>query len=320
MKIAALACVAIFAVGVLVFGLSTGFGFGDLFDKLEESAAAAEVPYNYTEEAEYLRKIKIDWVSGPVTLALYDGDVIRVTETAHRELRENEKLELDLSGGELSVKWSGELFHFSIMPEQSKSLEVQIPRALADSLSSISVHSVSGDIHTEGFAAEEVGFHTTSGNIDVKGVRAETLELSSTSGDITGVNLTGSEKLRAGNTSGETVLTALTAGELELSTTSGEVEAEATAEEIRCQSVSGDIELTMQKWAQDAEISTVSGKVNITAPEAADGFICKFSSVSGDFNCGFEAQKAGDTYTYGGGAAELKISTTSGNASLSKAA
>ena len=316
LKIVALACVAVFAVGVLAFGLMTGFGFGDLIAGTAEGMTPYEIPYEYTEEAEYLREIKIDWVSGPVTLSLYDGDVIRITETARRELQENEKLEFDLSGGELSVKWDSALFHFSVMADQSKSLEVWIPEALADSLSKVSVRSVSGDIRTENFAAKDVSFGTTSGGMEIRGIRAETMELSSTSGDITGENLTASEKLRAGNTSGETVLTVLTAGELELNTTSGEILAEGVADALSCRSVSGNVALTMRKWAESAEISTVSGKVEFTAPEAEDGFTCDFSSVSGDLTCGFEAQKSGDTYTYGAGAAKLKISTTSGDVLL----
>ena len=316
LKIVALACVAVFAVGVLAFGLATGFGFGDIVAGNAEGMTPYEVPYDYMEETEYLREIKIDWVSGPVTLTLYDDHVIRVRETARRELKENEKLELDLSGGELSVKWDSALLHFSVMADQSKSLEVWIPRELADSLSKVSVRSVSGDIRTENFAADEAAFHTTSGGIEVNGIRAETLELSSTSGEITGENLEATDKLRASNTSGGTTLTALTAGELELNTTSGEMEAAGVAEQLSCRSVSGGVKLTMEKWAQRAEISTVSGSVTLSAPETADGFTCAFDSVSGDLTSVFAVQESDDTYTYGSGAAKLKISTTSGDVSL----
>lgn len=318
LTIIALACVAVFAIGVLAFGLATGFGFGDFFDTID--TGVYETPYTYTEEAEYLREISVSWSSGPVSLSFYDGDVIRVTETAKHALKEEEKLLLELSGGELSIRWSSEWLHLDFMRDTSKKLEVQIPRQFANTLDSVSIETASANIEVENLAAAEASFHTISGNLELKNIRAEELKVSSTSGDILGESLTGSEKLRAESVSGKITLTALTADALELDTTSGEIHIEGAAAELYCDSVSGDIALAMQKWAEEAEISSVSGKVAVTAPETADGFTCEFSSVSGDFHCGFAAQKEKDIYVVGAGKAEMKISTTSGDVRLEPAA
>ena len=87
LKITALSCIAVFALGVLIFGLVTGFGIEDvraLFEKPAESGY--DTPYTYTEDLDYLDELVIDWPGGPVTLSLYDGDVVTVTETARRAL------------------------------------------------------------------------------------------------------------------------------------------------------------------------------------------------------------------------------------------
>lgn len=82
LKIAALSCVAVFAIGVLAFGLATGFGIRDLlgFWRDTEQNGSYDTPYTYTESLEYLDELAIDWAAGPVTLSLYDGDDVTVTE------------------------------------------------------------------------------------------------------------------------------------------------------------------------------------------------------------------------------------------------
>ena len=105
LKITALSCVAVFALGVLIFGLVTGFGVEDvraLFEKPAESGY--DTPYTYTEDLDYLDELVIDWPGGPVTLSLYDGDVVTVTETARRALEEEEKLALEIDGGTLRFR------------------------------------------------------------------------------------------------------------------------------------------------------------------------------------------------------------------------
>ena len=108
LKITALSCIAVFALGVLIFGLVTGFGIEDvraLFEKPAESGY--DTPYTYTEDLDYLDELVIDWPGGPVTLSLYDGDVVTVTETARRALEEEEKLALEIVDTFLDTPFEG---------------------------------------------------------------------------------------------------------------------------------------------------------------------------------------------------------------------
>lgn len=318
LKIAALSCVAVFAIGVLAFGLATGFGIRDLlgFWRDTEQSGSYDTPYTYTESLEYLDELVIDWAAGPVTLSLYDGDAVTVTETAQRALKEDEKLSLEIDGGKLTVRWNGAWLHFGVSGGDAKRLEVQVPRALAGDLSKISVYTASGTLQTADFAAREISLQTVSGDIEVSGLSAGQLALNSTSGTIRGEGLVGTERLEAGNVSGETALAGVQAGELKISSTSGAVEAEGTADSVDCSSVSGAVSLTMQAWAEETVLSTVSGGVTLRGPETETGFTCRYSTVSGKMTCGFSAKQDGDDYIFGKGEAAVSISTTSGDAEL----
>ena len=222
LKITALSCIAVFALGVLIFGLVTGFGIEDvraLFEKPAESGY--DTPYTYTEDLDYLDELVIDWPGGPVTLSLYDGDVVTVTETARRALEEEEKLALEIDGGTLSIRWNGAWLQAGISDDEAKRLEVQVPQTLAEDLSAVSIRTSSGDVSAAGFAAREISLETVSGDIDAAALRAGRLTLNSTSGEIRGENLEGTENVTAGNVSGETALTGVQAGTLALSSTSG---------------------------------------------------------------------------------------------------
>ena len=258
----------------------------------------------------------IDWPGGPVTLSLYDGDVVTVTETARRALEEEEKLALEIDGGTLSIRWNSAWLQAGISDDEAKRLEVQVPQTLAEDLSAVSIRTSSGDVSASGFAAREISLETVSGDIDAAALRAGRLTLNSTSGEIRGENLEGTENVTAGNVSGETALTGVQAGTLALSSTSGAVAADGTAETLTCRSVSGAASLTLRSWPAEAEISTVSGGVAVRGPADESGFACAVSTVSGETDCGFDAAEDGGTYTLGAGEAALRISTTSGNVEL----
>ncbi|MBO5252435.1 MAG: DUF4097 family beta strand repeat protein [Clostridia bacterium] len=314
LRIVSVVCVLIFAVAVLSYGFSTKFGIPDLFKKPADSAR--ETPYVYEEEVKTLREIEVDWVSGPVTLKYYDGELIRITETAKKEISEDEKLYLEVSGGTVSVRWNSKLLQLGVSREEAKQLELLIPERFSETLEAVSITTVSGDIGIDGLMAEEASFGSTSGEMHLSNITAERFETETVSGGIFCRNVTGSEHFSASSTSGDMELSAVSGGEVELDTTSGETVLDGTAAQLSCTSVSGDVKLDLHAWPVETEIASVSGGVEIFAPDAEDGFLCSFSSVSGDFNCGFEAQKSGDRYLRGAGKNVLTVDTTSGDFSL----
>ncbi|MGI5469464.1 DUF4097 family beta strand repeat-containing protein [Streptomyces sp. CA-132043] len=63
-------------------------------------------------------------------------------------------------------------------------------------------------------------------------------------------------------------------------TTSGDIEVGRVSERVTARSVSGDVGLRLYS-GQDADLNTTSGDVNVTATDAASGFL-RAHSVSGD--------------------------------------
>lgn len=310
LKLVALGCVAVFAIGILIFGLVTGFGIGDLIDM--EKDKKYDTPYTYTEQLDYLDALVVEWANGPVEVSVYDGDDVTVTETAQDTLKEAEKLEIVINGGTLTVRWDSTWMPLQIMEENWKALKVQLPRALVEDLTRISVRNDAGDVSVQALTAREIQMETTSGNLEATDLNAGEMTLTAVSGAVHGTGLTGSERLDIRNVSGETVLSGVKAGALSLSTTSGKVEAEGRADTVSCKSVSGAVTLSLQKLAEKTEISSVSGSVTLRAPEAQEGFAATLKTVSGHITCGFKSTQDGDVWTAGDGKASVRITTTSG--------
>lgn len=318
LRIAAFAAVAIAALSVLIYGLATGFGFGD-FARTIDNGVYSAVPYTYEEETDTLHGLEIHWESGPVNVRIYDGDTIRVTETGREALSTEERLTMEMSGGALVIRWNGSFWSFATLRSAPKRLEVEIPQALAGNLDTVRIQSASGKIEMASFSMSTGVFETASGDIALSGITADTLEIKTASGTIEGGTLTAETSIFAESVSGEIELKQLKAPKLSLDTTSGAVSAAVTADKITCSSVSGNVALETAAWAKSCKVSTVSGAVRITAPEANEGFTCAFSTVSGGFDSAFDTAKSGKNYVNGSGGAKLEISTTSGNARIEKA-
>lgn len=314
LRIVAVVCVAVFSAAVLSYGFSVGFGIPDLFKKSDDTVR--EMPYIYEEEVKTLREIEVDWANGPITLKFYDGDLIRITETAKKEIGEDEKLYLEVSGGKLSVRWNSSRLQLGLSREDAKQLELLIPESFFETLESVQIKSVSGDIGIDGLSAEEASFEAVSGELHLSNITAEALRAETVSGDIFCRTVTALEEISVTSNSGNIELAGMTGGKAELDNTSGETAVEGTANILECVSVSGNIKLDMQSWPVETILENVSGDTEFFAPGTEEGFICGVSTVSGDFDCGFETQKNGKLYQYGTGVNSIEITSTSGNIAL----
>ena len=314
LRIAAVFCVAAFAVGVLSYGFSTRFGIPELLKKSDDTVR--EMPYVYEEEVKTLRGIEVDWANGPVTLKFYDGDKLQITETAKKEIGEDEKLYLEVSGGTLSVKWNSSRLQLGISKEDAKQLEVLIPETFYETLETVQINTVSGDIGIDGLLAEEAEFESTSGELHLSNVTAENFRAKTVSGDIFCRTVNISEEAFVSSNSGNIEVSGMTGGKAELDNTSGETVLEGTLSVLECVSVSGDIKLDMHAWPVETTLENVSGEIEFYVPDSEDGFVCSVSTVSGEFDCGFKTQRNGKLYQYGKGKNTMEIHSTSGNIEL----
>ena len=314
LRIAALGCVLVFVVGVLIYGIKTDFGFLDLSREPDDGVYA--VSQTYEEEVKSLRQIHVDWVNGPVTLQFYAGDVIRITESAKAELHEDEKLYLELSGGELSVRWNSALLQWNTWRKAPKQLEILIPQAFYQTLEDVRIETVAGNVEIEGLTAADASFTSALGELHLKDVTAERFTAKTVSGNLLCQNITGTEELQARSNSGNITLAGITAGAAVLDTTSGDVTLSGSMTAVECETVSGDVQMDFAAWPEKTDLRAVSGSTEILAPAAEAGFVCRFTSVSGTLQSDFAMKQSGDTYTCGAGTYSVRLDTTSGDAAL----
>ncbi len=314
-RIAALLCIAVFAVGILLYGLSTGFGISDFLHFGIQGEL--NVTETYTEELEELEELEISWLAGPVTVGFYNGAVVQLVETAQRPLHEDERLVTDVSGSTLEIAWDDSLLRIPFGHSEAKSLEVRIPRAFYGTLGSVTVSTTSGDISLDGFSLKALSLSTASGKITAMNVAADEMKLSTVSGDILAENAGGLTAMTVSTTSGAVSLSGCDAGELSLSSTSGDLSFGGSAKSVVSSAISAKTSLSFTALPEKAELGSVSGDVVLASANVPSALRLEFVSVSGKLDTALAVQKSGDLYTLGSGGPEMKVTTTSGNFRLS---
>lgn len=275
----------------------------------------------------------VDWTSGEVHIEYHDGTGVTVSETANRELSEDDKLRWWLDGDTLRIRFAKPGFRISV--NLDKKLTVSLPRDTV--LRSADIGTTSGDILIPDLAADDVRLTSTSGNIDAvtttpklyarstsgdvkvrQGSDITTVDLGSTSGSISCILGGSVKKLEANSTSGSVSLNvAGTAEEIKAGSTSGSVYPDlASVNKAEFGSTSGSFSGSVRAF-KELKIHTTSGKVNVKLP-TEPGFTCKVDSASGDLTTALSLTKDGNTYTCGDGSAKCSIDTTSGDITLSK--
>lgn len=262
------------------------------------SGQDAEVGDGYAIDGEYavspenIQKIEVDWVSGGVRVEAWDGAEIAFSEASRAALNDDTRLFYETGGGTLSIRYAkGRVRDL----KGGKLLVIQVPRALAESLTKLAIGATSADVDLYGVSAGTLEINTTSGDVSVPDGTFSNAELSTTSG----------EMILAGD-----------AEKVEMFSTSGTLSLSGDAEKVELFSTSGDMNLTGGGALRKAEVSTVSGEMLVTLPED-QGFTLQWDTISGDLDTGSRAVTLnGEEYTYGDGAVDLLFSSVSGGLRL----
>lgn len=169
----------------------------------------------------------------------------------------------------------------------------------ADTFRSIELDTASAAAYAENLICESFAADTASGNLKLVNISAEKLRFSSSSGKLDGDGIF--QDIKANSTSGELRLTlSEEALRCACSTTSGKIHVSGSFREFSAESTSGDIDA--QIHAEQADFDTISGKLTISG---AIGDL-EAESVSGQVE-----------FTASGNAPQtLDISTTSGAVAL----
>lgn len=276
-----------------------------------------------------------------VTFYEAPGDTIIVREYLNYTPSDKELSSVRTNGSSLVVESPRTSFFSSAFFHPDGYAEIYLPAALCESLSSLHVQTVSGEMCSEipFTLSNDFSASSVSGDIRLTSVSAESIRLSSVSGGISAKLLSGEsdvsttsgdirinsveKKVDISTVSGDARIHLLNAPFC-FNTTSGSISVESGAGSGKANSVSGDIKLLLDELNGSLSLHTTSGGIDLSLPETAS-FALSFSSTSGRCNTFFD-----DTLSYNkkgtqakgqyGGSSDnkLTVSTTSGDLRITR--
>jgi len=257
----ALIGLAIWFITGSVFGVGWGgnrFPFFNIGGR-ESLSGPFEVAGSQSVSTAGLTSINIDWVAGHVTVLPYDGNEIMVTESAQRQLRDNERFAVSTSGDTLVIR-------FTERPQRrmpAKQLEVLVPRELGENMTLLKIDTVSGGVSANEIGAERLSVESVSGSVNISGDFARA-DFSSVSGALIFNN-------------------AAPRSRVDVDSTSGAINLTGNFDNVDVNNVSGSIAITSSVVPGTLSVNTVSGSTTVTIPN--EGTITvSHSSVSGRFS------------------------------------
>ncbi|MDD4311284.1 MAG: DUF4097 family beta strand repeat-containing protein [Eubacteriales bacterium] len=254
-------------------------------------------------DATNIKKIKIDWVAGSVNLRVGTGNEIVFSESSYRNLTDKQKMRYSISdSGVLEIHFRADLDNIfnwfrldANMPE--KTLTVDVPASLMAQLEKLEIETVSSNIDLSGVYGTKTDLSTVSGAIHCADISTQEVELSTTSGAIVCENTT--------------------ADKIEIDNVSGSILAEGEFQQVKADTVSGEIKLAFANQPENISAHSVSGNIQIALPEGAN-FSAKLDTVSGTLSCAFAGTLGSDLVVVGDGEAVYRFSTVSGNLEIEK--
>lgn len=292
-----------------IFGIRTGLNiqFPTInFGGFENLTGPYKEINTYTVPADGLDSISVDWTAGEIGITPYDGDTVKLTEYARRDLKDNEKLAYNISGSTLEISYHTRSLSIG-MPE--KKLELLVPQPLAHKLNLLKVNCTSAELKVGGFDVQTLDIAETSGTAEISNIKSSAADIHSVSGTIRITGLTASA-LTLRTVSGEISLTDVIADTLTSNTTSGWQNLSGSFKSIDAGSVSGEISVISGVVPEKMRFGTTSGDIVVTLPKGGD-YTVSYSTVSGNFRSEVPVITAGS--------APYVFKTVSGNISLKAA-
>ena len=263
-----------------------------------------------------IETIDIDYMSGDVTLKCGDSGDVTIKETANVELDDKRKVHTWVDGNTLYVRYcaSAKRLNFNKVDKQ---LDITIPKDV--DLDNLKVDISSGEFDGSGFNANSLVVESSSGGIKAD-CNAKKIDLDVSSGNINLVQHGNSDEISMKASSGEIVANIENASKTDASVSSGKLNITANnINDIKAVSSSGDSKFSFGVAPELAEITASSGDVMVFVPEDSDLKVNAKHS-SGDFDYDLPFTKDGDSYVCGKATNIMKITTSSGDASINKLA
>ena len=263
-------------------------------------------PFNvvgeYSASPAGVNTIQVNWVSGEITVIAHDGDMIEITERAQRDLRDDERMYVSVSGGTVEIRFLDRRGPNMNMRMPQKRLEVRVPAALSEDLSILGVGSTSGRVNIDGITATTLDVGTTSGAVNVSNITSRNVDINALSGRIA-VTYAVADSMVLDSTSGAVNVSDVNVRELEIDTLSGSISVtDSVAVDINLDSTSGRISAT--GTFDNIRGNSLSGSINIDS--AAVSSVVDARSTSG-------------SVTLRGALANVNVGTLSGSITIHSA-
>ena len=234
--------------------------FGINIGSMERLTGFYEARGTYNPGIAGVDSININWIAGEVTVKPYDGADFKITEFAQRALYDNEKLQIDVSGGTLAIKFceNGRILR---MPQ--KKLEVLIPRELSGNLNMLTIDSTSGGVYTEEIGAEALKINTMSGRIQLSNATARSQDIDSTSGSII-ITQVQADSMRINSMSGSIHVADAAIRSIDVDSTSGSINVFGSFDSANLQSMSGRIVHNNSAQRSVLDADSTSGSLELS--------------------------------------------------------
>ena len=248
-----------------------------------------------------VKELKLDWLSGSVTVERYDGKAVVVREKAAVRLEEDECLRWRLSGGTTVLVPQG----LTLKGVDADSTSASVRVSGLSVRDAIRADSISGSLYAEDCVCGSLSLNSTSGSQHI--LRADV------SGNVDADSISGSftaEDLRCGeldvdSTSGSHKISALSCGKLRLSSISGSQRVSGLdCREADASSTSGSVHLAFAAAPASVDVETTSGSVELTFPKGT-GIDLDYDRSTGSLH--------GDVIH---GALPVEVETTSGSLTI----
>lgn len=220
-----------------------------------------------------IKGLDIDWSSG--SISVHGGDVDQVTLIESAQEKENSRLRYKLDGGILKICERSTTV--SLFSSFSKDLEIVLPLALAQSLTSVEVDCASADIRLMELTADKVDIDTASGDITATGDYRS----------------------------------------FEIETASGEAELNCSILYLEFDSASGDLTLNSSVAPEKMDVSTASGSSYISIPADAQFTLNYDTASGEQTIDGFAGSLHKEQFICGDGSGDYSFDTASGDVSFS---
>ncbi len=251
---------------------------------------------------ETVNSIEVNWENGSVYVHQRDDvEDITISELSDNIIKDNDKMRYQLDeNGTLKI-YSGkssftffDLFNGNI---KEKELQIDIPTKMLDKgfksdmkLENIEISTASAPVNVENLYSKDIDINTASGEINLINTNTTNSNITTVSGNIT------LENIKANLVDTESV-----SGKTFISGDYITLDSESISGNVKAVLGNGNAD-NLTNWLSDLsgnvsqeeiDINSVSGEIEVIAPEDISGFTMEYETVSGTFSSNFPANSSG---------------------------